>query len=110
MIIVDNVVRDGELANAASDDVNVQSVRRLHDMLAAEPRVTATTLQTVGAKGYDGFTLAVVNACMRFTPPRFRRRSDAFDAAVGNEPQQRDEDEQSAGDPDVDERQRDRAT
>ena len=62
VIIVDNVVRDGELANAASDDVNVRAVRRFHDMLAAEPHVSATTLQTVGAKGYDGFTLAVVNA------------------------------------------------
>ncbi len=61
VILVDNVVRDGELANANSDDDNVRAVRRFHDMLAREPRVSATTLQTVGAKGYDGFTLAVVN-------------------------------------------------
>lgn len=61
MIIVDNVVRKGEVANAATADPNVQGVRRLNAMLAAEPRVTATTLQTVGSKGYDGFTIAVVN-------------------------------------------------
>ena len=39
---------------------NVQGVRRMHEMLAAEPRVSATTIQTVGSKGYDGFTLALV--------------------------------------------------
>lgn len=61
VIIVDNVVRKGEVANAATADPSVQGVRRLNAMLAAEPRVTATTLQTVGSKGYDGFTLAVVN-------------------------------------------------
>ena len=60
VIVVDNVVRKGELANAASDDENVRGVRRLHDVIANEKRVTATTIQTVGSKGYDGFTLALV--------------------------------------------------
>jgi predicted O-methyltransferase YrrM len=61
VIIVDNVVREGKLADASSDDANVQGVRRLHEMLAHEERVSATTIQTVGAKGYDGFTIALVN-------------------------------------------------
>ena len=60
-IIVDNVVREGKLADASSDDANVQGVRRFHDTLAHDQRVSATTIQTVGGKGYDGFTLAVVN-------------------------------------------------
>ncbi|MCZ7583533.1 MAG: O-methyltransferase [Deltaproteobacteria bacterium] len=61
VIVVDNVVRDGALADADSDDLSVQGVRCLHEMIAADPRVSATTIQTVGAKGYDGFTLALVN-------------------------------------------------
>lgn len=61
VIIVDNVVRDGKLADASSDDANVQGVRAFHDLLAHHERVSATTIQTVGTKGYDGFTLAVVN-------------------------------------------------
>jgi predicted O-methyltransferase YrrM len=60
LIIVDNVVRDGKLIDAQSDDPNVQGARQLHQMLTAEPRLTATTIQTVGSKGYDGFTLALV--------------------------------------------------
>jgi predicted O-methyltransferase YrrM len=60
LIIVDNVIRDGALIDGASEDANVQGARRLHEMLAAEPRVSATTIQTVGSKGYDGFTLALV--------------------------------------------------
>ena len=61
VIIVDNVIRKGEVTNATSTDPSVQGVRRLNEMLAKETRVSATTLQTVGSKGYDGFTLAVVN-------------------------------------------------
>ena len=61
VIIVDNVVRDGALADAGSKDEAVIGVRRLHDLIRNEPRVTATTIQTVGMKGYDGFTMAVVN-------------------------------------------------
>ncbi len=61
LIIVDNVVRRGALIDAASSDPNVRGVRRLHALLRDEPRVSATTVQTVGSKGYDGFTLALVN-------------------------------------------------
>jgi predicted O-methyltransferase YrrM len=60
LIVVDNVIRDGALINAKSKDPNVQGARRMHEMLAAEPRLCATTIQTVGSKGYDGFTLALV--------------------------------------------------
>ena len=60
LIIVDNVIRDGALIDAKSEDPNVKGVRRLHEMLATEPRLSATTIQTVGSKGYDGFTLALV--------------------------------------------------
>jgi predicted O-methyltransferase YrrM len=60
MIIVDNVVRDGEVINAHSQDPSVQGVRALNNLIANNPHVEATTIQTVGTKGYDGFTLAVV--------------------------------------------------
>jgi predicted O-methyltransferase YrrM len=60
MIFVDNVIRDGEVADAKTKDPMVQGVRRLNEMLAKEKRVIATTIQTVGSKGYDGFTLALV--------------------------------------------------
>ena len=62
LIFVDNVIRDGEVANSRSKDPMVQGVRRLNQMLAKENRVIATTVQTVGTKGYDGFTLALVVA------------------------------------------------
>jgi len=61
LILVDNVVRKGALADATSTDESVLGVRRLHSLLANDTRVSATTLQTVGAKGYDGLTLALVN-------------------------------------------------
>ncbi len=57
VIVVDNVVRSGAAADAASTDPSVLGVRRMHELLAAEPRVSATSVQTVGVKGYDGFTL-----------------------------------------------------
>ncbi len=60
VIIVDNVVRDGAVVDAASPDPNIQGVRRCNAMMAAEPRVSATAIQTVGSKGYDGFAIAVV--------------------------------------------------
>jgi predicted O-methyltransferase YrrM len=60
LIIADNVVRDGSLAEADSDDAATRAQRHLHEMLADEPRVSATTIQTVGVKGYDGFTIALV--------------------------------------------------
>jgi predicted O-methyltransferase YrrM len=62
LIIVDNVIRDGALIDAKSEDPNVIGARRMHEMLAAEPRLSATTIQTVGSKGYDGLTLALVIA------------------------------------------------
>ncbi|MDX1521543.1 MAG: O-methyltransferase [Anaerolineae bacterium] len=60
VIIVDNVVRSGAVIDAASRDPSVRGVREFADLLAAEPRVTATVIQTVGSKGYDGFAIAVV--------------------------------------------------
>lgn len=62
LIVCDNVVRFGGLADSDSDDPSIPAQRRLHEMLAAEPRVEATTIQTVGGKGYDGFSLALVVA------------------------------------------------
>jgi predicted O-methyltransferase YrrM len=61
VIIVDNVVREGAVVDGASADPRVQGVRRFNDLLAGDTRVTATVIQTVGSKGYDGFALAVVN-------------------------------------------------
>jgi predicted O-methyltransferase YrrM len=62
LIVVDNVVRNGAVVDAASDDPKVQGVRRFNELLAAEPRVSATAIQTVGSKGYDGFAVALVTA------------------------------------------------
>jgi predicted O-methyltransferase YrrM len=60
LIIADNVVRDGKVADAASDDENVQGIRRFNEVLASNNTLIATTIQTVGSKGYDGFTIAIV--------------------------------------------------
>ena len=60
LIIVDNVVREGRILDDGSTDPNVVGTRRLYDMLAAEPRLEATAIQTVGAKKWDGFVMAVV--------------------------------------------------
>ena len=54
------VVRDGEVVNGQSDDARVQGVRKFIEMTGDNPRLTATALQTVGVKGWDGFTLAMV--------------------------------------------------
>ena len=62
LIVVDNVVRGGAVIDPASNDTNVQGVQRFLEMIAAEPRVSATAIQTVGMKGYDGFALALVTA------------------------------------------------
>ena len=62
VIIVDNVVRKGAIIDASSSDSMVLGMRRLMERLANESRVTATAIQTVGSKGYDGFILAVVTA------------------------------------------------
>jgi predicted O-methyltransferase YrrM len=60
LIIVDNVVRDGAVIDAASADKDVQGARRLFELMGAEQRLSATALQTVGSKGYDGFAMAIV--------------------------------------------------
>ncbi|HVW45901.1 MAG TPA: O-methyltransferase [Solirubrobacterales bacterium] len=59
LILADNVVREGSIADPEGD-ASSEAQRTFHEYLAEEPRVSATTIQTVGAKGYDGFTLAVV--------------------------------------------------
>jgi predicted O-methyltransferase YrrM len=61
LIIADNVVREGDVINPDSPDPRVQGVRRMIDLMSADPRVTATVIQTVGTKGYDGFALAFVS-------------------------------------------------
>ncbi len=60
LIVADNVVRQGAVADPESQDPMVQGIRRFHDAVKAESRVSATVIQTVGSKGYDGFMLAVV--------------------------------------------------
>ena len=62
LIVADNVVRDGTLADGDSEEDATVAQRRLHEMLAGEPRVSATTIQTVGVKGYDGFLIGLVEA------------------------------------------------
>ncbi|HKO22564.1 MAG TPA: O-methyltransferase [Candidatus Eisenbacteria bacterium] len=61
LIVVDNVVRDGGLINPNGDE-SVQGVRKLHEILTNDARVSATTIQTVGSKGWDGVTFALVAA------------------------------------------------
>ncbi|HKW00325.1 MAG TPA: O-methyltransferase [Vicinamibacterales bacterium] len=61
LIIADNVVRDGKIVDASSTDANVQGIRRFNEALAKERRVSATEIQTVGVKGYDGLAIMVVN-------------------------------------------------
>ncbi|MEV7709601.1 O-methyltransferase [Streptomyces sp. NPDC088270] len=60
LIVADNVVRDGEVVDATSEDPKVQGVRRFTELVAAEPTLAATALQTVGGKGYDGLMMALV--------------------------------------------------
>jgi predicted O-methyltransferase YrrM len=62
VIVIDNVVREGKVADTASADANVRGIQRVTELIAAEPRISATALQTVGSKGYDGFILALVTA------------------------------------------------
>ena len=61
IIVVDNVVREGAIIDTNTADTMVLGVQRLADHLASEDRVSATAIQTVGAKGYDGFMVVVVN-------------------------------------------------
>jgi predicted O-methyltransferase YrrM len=60
IVVVDNVIRDGEVINASSTDESVRGTRKLFDLIASERRLEATALQTVGSKGYDGLVVAVV--------------------------------------------------
>ena len=60
VIVVDNVIRGGAVTDADSEDPSVVGVRRFNEMLAQDDRLDATTIQTVGSKGYDGLTLALV--------------------------------------------------
>ncbi len=62
LIVADNVVRDGAVIDASSANPNVRGIRRFNELVAAEPRVSATAIQTVGGKGYDGLALALVVA------------------------------------------------
>ena len=60
LIIADNVVRDGAVVDSDSEDSRVQGVRRFNAALAADSRVSATEIQTVGCKGYDGFAAIII--------------------------------------------------
>jgi predicted O-methyltransferase YrrM len=60
VIVADNVVRDGKVLDAGSADPDIQGVRRMTEMMASHPRLSATAIPTVGARGYDGFAMAVV--------------------------------------------------
>lgn len=59
-IVVDNVVRDGKVADAKSTDADVRGTRKMASLMAKEPRLSATVVQNVGVKGYDGFAIGVV--------------------------------------------------
>jgi predicted O-methyltransferase YrrM len=61
VIVTDNVVRGGALIDPATEDPGPRGMREFHELLSAAPGATGTTIQTVGSKGYDGFTLALVS-------------------------------------------------
>jgi predicted O-methyltransferase YrrM len=62
LIVVDNVIRNGAVADAANADASVQGMRGFYELLTKEPRVSATAIQTVGSKGYDGFAVVLVTS------------------------------------------------
>ncbi|MGC8471615.1 MAG: O-methyltransferase [Acidimicrobiales bacterium] len=62
LLVVDNVVRDGEVLDSTTQDPDVAGTRRALELLGEEPRVVATAIQTVGSKGYDGFAVALVTS------------------------------------------------
>jgi len=62
LIVVDNVIRDGKIADPTSTDPAITGTRTMFEMLAANPRLQGTALQTVGSKGYDGFAIALVTS------------------------------------------------
>ena len=60
VIFVDNVVREGEIIEASSEDPNVQGMRRFFELASTDPRVSGTAIQTVGSKGHDGLAILLV--------------------------------------------------
>ncbi len=62
LIVVDNVVREGAILDGASEDPNVQGMRRFFELAATDPRVSGTAIQTVGHKGHDGIAILLVTA------------------------------------------------
>jgi predicted O-methyltransferase YrrM len=60
VIVVDNVVRDGRVLDGGSDGPEIRGIRRMLELIATEPRIDATALQTVGVKGWDGFAVLLV--------------------------------------------------
>jgi predicted O-methyltransferase YrrM len=62
LIVVDNVIREGEIADATSTDPSIIGTRTMFEMIGNNPRLSATALQTVGSKSYDGFALALVTS------------------------------------------------
>jgi predicted O-methyltransferase YrrM len=60
LIIVDNVVRDGEVSDASNSDPAIQGTRKMFELMSRDPSLSSTALQTVGSKGYDGFAMAIV--------------------------------------------------
>ena len=60
VVIVDNVVRDGKVADAKSEDEDIQGIRRMTEWLGTQPTISATAIQTVGWKSYDGFLMAII--------------------------------------------------
>ena len=61
VVVADNIVRKGAVVDANSADANVRGVRRFNELLVASKRITATAIQTVGSKGYDGLVIGIVN-------------------------------------------------
>lgn len=61
VIIGDNVVRGGKIKDSTDQDPSIQGMRQFYDRMSSEPRLTATAVQTVGSKGWDGFSIAIVN-------------------------------------------------
>ena len=62
LIVVDNVVRRGTVLHAGASKPEIQGIRRFYDLVAAEPKVSMTAIQTVGVKGHDGFAIGLVTA------------------------------------------------
>ena len=75
LIVVDNVVRRGEVVDANSDDPNVHGTRRLYERLSSDRRLSATAIQTVGSKGHDGFVVALVTSRAGLGRSRIRQPS-----------------------------------